>query len=261
MITKFKDWIFTRFPYFYSQLDTYKDSNGKGLFERYMSVFGDELDQEIVPKIEEVLNLVDAQITPDRFLTPLSKSLGSPPDVSLSPEQYRNLLSFIVDFYKIKGTIKAYELFFYFMGFSVTIEEINTSEILYDEPTILYDSQFHDTILQVRYDERCFTCSYYTIDFVSIDPGNITLTPEVVDKLALAIDFNEPINAILLSYTYGISFSELVTTCITEKITIQAVENRYYDNPANSYDTGLLYDFENIISTSNHVGDSPSCPL
>lgn len=259
MLTKFKTWIFTRFPYFYKQFDTYKDANDQGLFERYISAFGEELDDEVVPLIDNVLDILDAQITPDRFLTHLSESLGSPPDVSITPAQYRNLLSYIVDFYKIKGTIQAYELFFYFMGFELTINEINPINVTYDNGNN-YDSELVTDLLDLQYDMYCATCSYYTIDFSAVDPGNIALTPEIVDKLTLAIDFNEPINAILIDFTYGVTFNDLVTTCIEDEVTIQPVENRFYDTGVQA-DSGRPYDFEDILSTTIVNGQSPACPL
>ena len=116
----FKNFLFKRLPTYFKRFDSNKDLQGRGTLERYMGILGEELDEEIVPLIENYLDVVDAQVSPERFLIHLSDTLGNPPDISQNLAEYRNILSFIVSYYKIKGTEAAYQLFFSLLGFNIT---------------------------------------------------------------------------------------------------------------------------------------------
>ena len=134
-VLSFPKFIKDRLPNYFHDYDTYKDSNGEGLLIRYLSIFGDEIDQEISPTIECFLNIIDAQNTDAKFLVHLSDVLGNPPDIFGNDEMYRNLLSYIVSVYKIKGTKPAYELFFSLLGFDIELEEIPLDDQFIDYDT------------------------------------------------------------------------------------------------------------------------------
>jgi phage tail-like protein len=197
-IVQFKTFIFERLPYYFKSEDTYKDINNEGLLERYLSIFGSHLDEDLIPDITCYLNILDASICEEKFLTHISDSLGNPPDVFQTEAEYRNLLLYIVSMYKIKGTRDSYELFFSILGFDVLITEI--APIITDGITSRYDS---DTI--TRYDSgstldtydlgECEPCSGYDVELTPKQGSNITLDQSMINKINEVIKFNEPINA------------------------------------------------------------------
>ena len=76
--------------------------------------------------IDKLSIIQDINETPDYLLEYLSQLVGYERDsgnVSLTNLYFRELVKSIVDIYKIKGTIFAYELFFNFVGFEIEIKE------------------------------------------------------------------------------------------------------------------------------------------
>ena len=128
-----------RLPDYFRRNDTYVDENGDGLLMRYLSIFGDEIDQEIIPTIECYLNIIDAQNCDPQYLTHLSDVLGNPPDIFGDDDKYRNLLSYICSVYKIKGTKKAYELFFSLLGFDIDFYDAFDITSFSKLPSCLFD--------------------------------------------------------------------------------------------------------------------------
>ena len=117
----FEDKIFGSLPIYFKREDTNKDVNNKGTFERYLSIFSDYLNDTLFPEATDYLDIVDAQVSPSKFLTHLSDVLGNPPDIFEDEARYRKILEFATTIYKIKGTIESYEFFFAILGYNVTI--------------------------------------------------------------------------------------------------------------------------------------------
>ena len=234
MAFNFIDFIVGNLPNYFLEEDTYKDTDNKGLFERYMGMYGGYIDEELYPQINNYLNIIDASICDSKFLNHISDVLGNPPDVFKNEAQYRNLLSYIVSVYKIKGTKRAYELFFSILGFNIEIEEVEpvNAEYLYDnegeydkgDPLSVYDQTL------------CAPCSVYNIKFYFSD-SSIELTDiNILSLLDAAIKFNEPINATLGSLTMALFIEDTIDLDIIDEgviITPETVE---------LYDTGNLYD-------------------
>lgn len=191
---------------------------------------------EIIPKIECYLKIIDAQITGEEYLTHLSDVLGNPPDIFNDTFLYRNLLSYIVSVYKIKGTKKAYELFFSVLGFDIDLVEIEPSslEINYDS-----DNQYDSGHL---YDQNnCVSCSYYDITFYYKDSSNTVLGQDILERLKEAITFNEPINAKLRNLTFAIRIEDEINTDVKEQYTPTEIVLPIYDNNK-QYDDEEKYD-------------------
>jgi phage tail-like protein len=256
----FKNFIFNKLPTYFRRNDSYKDSNDRGLLERYLEIFGDELDQEIIPEIENVLDILDAQIASTRFLTHLSDTLGNPPDINIIEPQYRNILSFIVDFYKIKGTKQGYEFFFGLFGYSLVITELPYHEAFYD------NGEFYDTpnaLGDYTYDNQCPTCSCYTIQFINKKDinGNIApITPTDIANLYASIDFCEPINAVLCSLLQVVALEDQVNICLEETIKISTIDNILYDD-GETYDSGDTYDETGSTLLQTLTDESPYCAV
>jgi len=226
----FRTYLFSLLPVFFKKEDSYKDQNDKGLLERYLSVLGTELDAEVVPAIHCYLNAIDAQLCKEKFLNHISDSVGNPPDIFQDDAIYRNLLSYIVTFYKIKGTIKSYKLFFAILGFDVEIEELP-----HQDDDSYYDSEAgYDTGEErSRYDmNACLICYYYNIKIKPLDPAQpLVISTSTLNKLREVIYFNEPINCVLGTFTSTLDVNtNLPTSSTPEQIikwvdTIRAVGN------------------------------------
>ena len=206
-VIDFKTYLFELLPHYFKSEDSYKDADGKGLLERYLSIFGAHIAEEIIPEIVCYLNIIDSSVCEDRFLTPLSKSLGSPPDIFQSELEYRNLLTYIVSIYKIKGTRESYELFFNILGFDIVITEIvPVSVATVNELGTRYDSEN-----EIRYDSdnpsftydlgTCEPCSQYDIELTPKVGTFIEINNSLRNRINQTISFNEPINAKLGNLT------------------------------------------------------------
>ena len=67
--SSFKQYVFTHlFPAYYRENDTYKDGDGKGILERFIEVCSEYLDTQIMPDIDNFMDILDVDKTPDIFL-------------------------------------------------------------------------------------------------------------------------------------------------------------------------------------------------
>lgn len=222
--------------YFYSE-DTNKDMYGDGTLTRYLSVMGAEIDENVIPYIECFLNMVDAQTTDPKFLNILAEVLGSPPNITYSEEAFRNLLTYIVSIYKIKGTKKSYELFFALLGYDIELVELPPR----DKTNLYDDNGLYDTNL-IYDNDSCQTCSQYDIVLFPRDI-NRELTKDIMDRIMRAIELNEPINAKLRHLKMGYNFNDDVRVDIQE---FDDIRSEFI----NIYDVDKLYDNSEIYDES-----------
>ncbi|MAO08033.1 MAG: hypothetical protein CL596_04900 [Alteromonas sp.] len=203
--SSFKNWFFDLLPRYFKENDSYKNPQGHGLLERYLTIFGEDLDYNVIPKIELYLDIIDASICDEKYLIHLSDSLGNPPDVFKDTEIYRNLLQYIVTFYKIKGTIKSYKLFFAILGFDVEVEELphQDDDVFYDSGAIYDTGQEWHT-----YDRNsCLICYNYNINIWPSNNRDLIISSDTLEKLREVIKFNEPLNARLGTFTSTITLN------------------------------------------------------
>lgn len=233
-VNKYQSKFFNMFrdilPLQLKKRDSYKDNDDRGLLERYLSLFGYYIDEDVIPEINCYLNIIDASITKSEYLNHLSDVLGNPPDVFKNEEQYRNLLSYIVSIYKIKGTKEGYSLFFSILGFNIEINEIDPLERsnLYD------DGRNYDDGVFLYDDDQCVPCSEYEIKFYYKN-GDPLLDTTIINLLRAAIEFNEPINAVLNNLTLIIN--------VSDELSITTEDNMDYDlNQLLLYDSNKYYD-------------------
>lgn len=222
--------------YFYTE-DTYKDINNDGLYLKYLGIMGAEIDDEIIPMVEYVTDLIDTHKTDSIFINHLSETLGSPPNITFTEEDYRNLLKYVIAIYKIKGTKKSYELFFSLLGYDIELIELPPNNIinqyddegLYDdEPRLIYDS------------DSCVWCSEYDI-IIYPRFEHIRLTRDILDRLKRAVEFTEPINAKLRYIKVGVSIEEDLKVRINEVLGEQPEYIFMYDINRN-HDEDEIYD-------------------
>ena len=234
----FKDFIFNTLPDYFHRADTNKDLNNEGTLQRFLQVLGIELDDEVQPALEELINELDRTTANGEFLNYISDTLGNPPDIFLNEPQYRKLLQFVISIYKIKGTKLSYSLFFNILGFDINIVEYpDALDYYYDDPSVFYDDgiTFHDN--------GCKTCSDYDILFTNIADPFTPPNQTTLSKLRTIIPFVEPINAKLQNLLFGISLSDDVNFCLEQDVRFETFNSILYDNPTFSYDAaGANYD-------------------
>lgn len=189
----FNNFFWDRLPRYYHEEDTYKNVGGRGLLERYLEIFGLELDNSIIPYLEDFLDEVDPKTASNNFLTHIAYSLGSPLDIFNDASKFALLLQYIISIYKIKGTICSYEIYFKILGLNVhVIEHFDNTEIYYDSG-VLYDT---DLIL---YDSYCELCSEYSLFFKSINQPCISgSAPNLGSAIVLTPDANWTVNLLTI---------------------------------------------------------------
>ena len=144
----FKQWVFPNlFPAYYKDYDTYKDKNGKGILERFIEVCSNYLDTDIIPDIDNFMDILDVDVTPDIFLNyfweyfdyipyaygvlvkgvPFTKenvaSWLNTPD-GFPKADTRGILKYAVSLYRIRCTQDFYTILGRFYGVRFELEEI-----------------------------------------------------------------------------------------------------------------------------------------
>lgn len=157
----FKDYIFNKLlPRYFKDKDTYKDQNNKGILERFMEVCSEYLDTDIMadtevddpvlltnqPGLDNIIKLIDPDVTPELFLNYLWEFLGEIPygygllinGTEYNPKDYsawlskkpfpvadsRRLLKYAISLYKIRGTEKFYNILGKFYGVDIYLREV-----------------------------------------------------------------------------------------------------------------------------------------
>lgn len=222
-MVNFRNWIFEHFPYYFRENDSYKDGDGYGLFQRYLTGLGSELDYELTNKIPGLLDLNNAEVIASKHLVHLAAVLGNPPDTFGDETKYRKLLRYITTINKYKGTVRGYELIFGILGVNVVVEEIALTDYRYDSEFKYDDGNI--------YDGNCPPCSKYNLIITDPDGncpeiGEASSDPILMALLKAIIKYVEPINAVLASLSYGGEISDngwVLTTGIWN-------DSKYWDN-------------------------------
>lgn len=147
-------------PSYFKKKDTYKDEQGRGILERFLSVCGDYFKNEITPEIDNILDVMDLDFKTSSlpsddprkkyehlFLNNLWEFLGEIPygysalynninpnnpwmtNASLIPRaDCRRLLKYTISLYKIRGTVDFYNILLRFYGFSCKVLDPSGTE-------------------------------------------------------------------------------------------------------------------------------------
>lgn len=147
-------------PYEYKDNDTYKVDN-KGILERFLEICGDHFESDISKDIDNILDLIDIDKTPEQYLNYLWEFLGQMPfaygntinpevwenyyngfysddklkelsklwiipkdgPYNLPVEKVRTVLKYSIALFKIRGTSKFFEIMFMMYGLECTVED------------------------------------------------------------------------------------------------------------------------------------------
>lgn len=117
-----KELLFSLLPRYYQLNDSYKDSNGRGLVQKYSELLGEDFDSFSMQKLLEILaNCMDARTAETKFLDYLELNRGIL-EPFVSTEYFkRKMLQRISTLYKYKGTKLSYEACFNMLGFDTAV--------------------------------------------------------------------------------------------------------------------------------------------
>lgn len=217
----FTNWLFQQLPKQIQVTDSYKNSAGQGLLQRYLSVFGQSLDEDFVPFIDNFTDIIDYETCDDKFLPLLSGIIGYPPNIDGTDATYRKVLGYAIAIYKIKGTIESFNILFNLLGLEILIQaEVPPQSIFYDQPNSIYDAEVPED-----YDQECAYCSGYTIAYNSEEDTTIpwvynTVPPSSLQSAQNIINWLNPINAQFSGFIRRIKIRDGFTLNATDSYTL-----------------------------------------
>ena len=218
----FRDNVWSKwFPRFYHDHDTYRTNLG-GILERFVKICSEYFDDIMIdhtnePGLDNIIELLDPDTTPELFMNYLWEFLGEIPygyglviqnkeynkdDITdwLRSDTYfransRKLLKYAISLYKIRGTLRFYQILgkFYYVRFTL-IETENGGFPGDPLPLPTYDHLVIATFTQINNQENvsyyprgngiqvragypdgdCYSCLYYALKITvsSIEYGN-----------------------------------------------------------------------------------------
>lgn len=217
-------------PSMFKEKDTYKNSEGKGILERFLEVCGEYFNNEITPVIDDFLDIIDLDKTSEVYLNYVWEFLGKIPysygciinggkiesnlgdilkEENLPKADVRRILKYAISLYKIRGTLDFYNILFRFYGFPGKDED---PVILDDhtaqgdnEPTKLYsyydDEMYYDS--SITYDELiyCEGCSKVDLIIKSSDSWVLLNDDDpikmgITNRIYLLLNRFRPLNVI-----------------------------------------------------------------
>ena len=195
-----QDKIFEYFGLEAKAKDSFKDVDGKGIWERYnesVSIYYDENISKLIDLFFE--NVYISETMYSSLIPTVERTIGSPviilEDGNPINETYRRkVIKFIHKIYNIRGTELSYQVLLGMLGFeNVTINEYVEvsgfdSDITFDDEIRTFDSVSTNS-----------ACREYSIT----STGALTLTGEIIQGVARIVEFLEPINARLRDFTYN----------------------------------------------------------
>jgi len=208
---EFRDWFFRQFPEVVQLEDSYKDSSGEGLFQRYLRTFGVELDEEIVPFITNFSDIWDYQVCEAKFLPLIAVILGSPPSFDGDADTYRKILAYAVAIYKVKGTERAYQILMGILGVTIDIIFVAPKKKVNYDGGFIYDMEPDPEL----YDSECEYCTDY---WVGYNYNNTHAPQEVLDKMQNVICFLQPINAKFQGFIFTIGLEDTYEYPVSDEL-------------------------------------------
>jgi len=222
--------LFMKGSYRYKELDTNKDINGKGTFERYINTIEDEIDEEIYPYIRDFMDIFDTLTVDSKYLPYISYFLGEPPSANGDTDIYRKILAYAVRIYKIKGTLESYQLLFNLYGLTVDIvEAMPRKGATYDMVSVIYDDNW-------TYDQNCEHCTCYYIYYKPIDQAHnqlnvdLAIPLEIINLINRIVCFIQPINAKLCGIHRMITFEDTLELNMEDDANLTLTERIQYVN-------------------------------
>lgn len=140
-----RGFLFSRLPNYYKDNDTYKDSNNRGILERFLGTLDVELQEELVDQLHQLIDQLDPKTTMNKFLPIMAQTVGNPTNILGTDESLRERILQAISLYKIKGTVRSYQLLFNLLGYRIELEEHIPLNSLYDIGLLYDDDHNYDT--------------------------------------------------------------------------------------------------------------------
>ena len=173
--------------------DVSKDSNNKGLNQRFNEMVADDLDTNELDLINNIVEYTQQPYYCQAAFLPLRENTFGTPVFQQDDYTRRKVLNLISKINQRKGTALGYSLLFNILGFdATTITEI-PNQFGFDNSTIGFDDP--DRV----FDNKCNGCGFYSVYLT----GSLSVTPALVQSVLKVIDYNEPINAKLKHIYYN----------------------------------------------------------
>lgn len=189
---RLKDSIFSFFGNRDKRNDTFKDSSGKGIHQRFTELIAEDFDNEILPKIDNLVgNTIDPFTALDQFVPLLERMVGDPVKLEDTLATRRKMLQLAIRFYSIKGTSRIYDLLFRILGYDTIIITEHFESAGFDHPSFTFDDP------RRIFDQACPPCTDYSIDLI----GSVTLTGEIRETIFRIVQFVQPIDTRLRAVT------------------------------------------------------------
>ena len=188
-----KDIIFDFFGLEAKNKDSYKDVNGKGVWERYNESVAEDYDEQVQPLIS---NLLDNILVPKnmyvRFLDIQNESLGNLPVPSTEVSVRRKIIRYFNVLGNIKGTLKSYKMLYSFIGITLDSYSDVGSDKGWDSNTTLDDDER-------TFDNNVLSCGYYLLDLSGSEP----ISSELENSINIINNYLKPINSKAVEIKYN----------------------------------------------------------
>lgn len=195
MSFSFTNWIFKRYPDYFKDTDTYKNTLGEGFFERYTRNFDGEIEENTHSFIRDFLTILVPGDTPRKYLPLLAYTLGDISQVGVEAVD-RALVMYGRTLHQIKGTAQSFKFMFNLFGLIVSSieEDLSNRRAHYDEE-IEFDQ---DEV--ALYDTSCSGCINVTLtyehpdDIFTPSPILVTIPIETVNAITKLLCLVTPID-------------------------------------------------------------------
>lgn len=173
------DWL----PFYYKANDTYKDSDGKGLLEKFLEVCGNYFTDNIKSEIDSSLDILDPKTTAQYYLKLLWEMMGQMPfarttgiaPVKLTEKQQRDIIRYTNTLLKIRGTKQFFEIMFRLYNNSQN--NLTLASVVADSPG--WDKDVRDNTVINK--------PYY--DYDSMDDDNVRMDEYYRMKQCIKVTF------------------------------------------------------------------------
>ncbi len=185
----FTKFFWDKFPSYFHRNDPYMNGSDEGTLERFLSTLEDEVENEVRPAIDNLLDIRDSITTPATLISLLHGDVGSIPlfdDDTID----RNLVLWATSIYKLKGTEAGYVLFFLILGYTATISFPTPEEFTWDSGHNRDGSHHRDTG-----NGTCTLCLLYDLE-LDLN-GDTAFNDDDYENLYKILDFLTPIHTTL----------------------------------------------------------------
>ena len=196
-----KNRIFKLFGSYIEEKDSYKNSQGKGILQRYNEIVGEDYDLGTGEAIKNLMNLVYVPATVKSELIPyLQDMMGAAVYLGTGDDIKRKLIRYGNKINNLRGTRPGFEILFKFLGFnsSVIIEHLAGGSFDDGNIDFTYTPLTFDENVRT-FDTTCPSCSDISIQLF----GTIDLTDDVLKAIYRIVDYNKPIDVNIRLITYN----------------------------------------------------------